>query len=130
MIELRLITTKDLEWARRIRNNNRQYFFDQEIITKKKMDKWFLEHTSKFFIIWVDKKRIGTISVNTKELGNVLILPEYRKKGIFTKVMQIVKSNYYVLYLHVKSDNLEAIKAYKKVGFVPTAVEMRYDSNI
>ena len=118
-LELKLITRTDLEWARKARNEYRQYFISQKTISSKQQQEWFARYNGSFFIIWVDKKRAGTISVSKdNEIGNVLILEPYQGKGIFKQVLKLIEKKFgQHLFLVVKSENKHAIKVYKKMGF-------------
>lgn len=118
-MELKLITKEDLEWARKARNAYRQYFTSQEIINRKQQEKWFTQHKGSFFIIWVDKKRAGTVSISEEnEIGNVLLLKQYEGKGVFKQVLKLIEALFgQHLFLEVKADNKHAIEVYKKLGF-------------
>lgn len=118
-MELKLITKADLEWARKVRNAYRQYFTSQEIINHKQQQEWFTQHKSSFFIIWIDNKRAGTVSVNEEnEIGNILLLKQYQHKGIFKQVLKSIEAVFgQHLSLEVKADNKHAIEVYKKLGF-------------
>jgi GNAT superfamily N-acetyltransferase len=118
-MELKLITKADLEWARKARNAYRKYFTSQEIISRKRQQEWFTKHNGQFFIIWVDKKRAGTISVSEKdEIGNVLLLKQYEHKGLFKQALKSIEAVFgQQLFLEVKVDNKHAIEIYKKLGF-------------
>ena len=118
-MELKLITKADLEWARKARNAYRQYFTSQEIISRKQQREWFTRHKDSFFIIWINKKRAGTVSISEKnEIGNVLLLKEYEGKGIFKQVLKLIEAAFSQhLFLDVKADNKHAIEVYKKLGF-------------
>jgi ribosomal protein S18 acetylase RimI-like enzyme len=126
VLKLKLITREDLEWARTSRNDNRQFFMHQKTITPKTQEYWFIGNRSQFFIVWLDGKRVGTISVNKEnEIGNVLILPEYRGKGLFKKVIKLIEKDFGKhLSLEVRVDNDDAIKVYEKLGFKLVAYKM------
>ena len=63
-------------------------------------------------------------------LGFMYVLPEYRGQGINKMVMEFL-SNWCKgqgvkdLYLDVYAQNASAIRAYEKVGFAPSLVEMK-----
>ena len=118
-MELKLITKADLEWARKARNAYRQYFTSQEIINPKQQKKWLTQHKERFFIIWINKKRAGTVSVSKEnEIGNILLLKHYQGKGIFKQVLRSIETVFgQHLFLEVKADNKHAIQVYKKFGF-------------
>ena len=60
------------------------------------------------------------------------VLPEYRGKGINSKIIYALQSwalskNIKELRLDVYFDNLQAIKAYKKIGFLNYLIQMRLE---
>jgi ribosomal protein S18 acetylase RimI-like enzyme len=126
-MELKLITKADLEWARKVRNRYRQYFNSQGIINSKQQREWFTKYKGSFFIIWVDKKRAGTVSVSKEEeIGNVLLLKRYESKGIFKQVLKSIEADFSQhLSLEVRVDNKHAIEVYKKLGFKIVSYKMR-----
>lgn len=112
MFKLIPITKKDIEWARKLRNTNRQYFINQRTITRKQQEEWF-KSVKNFFIIWVGNKRVGTISINDGEIGNVFIIEEYRGQGIFKKATELLGGT----RLEIRANNKHALRVYKKLGF-------------
>lgn len=63
-------------------------------------------------------------------LGFMYVKPDFRGKGVNAKVMEHLvswckKQDVTHLYLDVYADNDSAIKAYEKVGFTPSLVEMK-----
>src|SRR3990167_10459227 len=115
---LEKITKKDLEFARKLRNKNRKYFLDQRYIVRAVHVQWFKKLNYPFYIIWVNKERVGTIGLKpynnkSNEITNVLIDEKYRHQGILAEVLRKFK---HVDYLEVRVDNEQAIEAYKKLG--------------
>lgn len=129
MITLKEITIDDLEFARKLRNNNRQYFFNSKEIDEETHLDWFnkvqLDNHFWFFIIWLDKERIGTISVKEEfegtEIGNVIIDKKYREKGYLKQVIEEINKLLDKLdkpfYVKVIPSNTIAIVAYEAIGF-------------
>lgn len=123
-IILRPITKGDLEWARILRNTNREFFFDSRIVSQSMQEAWFLTLSYPFFVIEYNGKRAGTIAVrkvqNGHEVHNVLIDIKFRKKGIFKYAMELLEKSYATpLYVDVFSKNTNAIRAYRRLGFSP-----------
>lgn len=63
-------------------------------------------------------------------LGFMYVTPEYRGQGLNAKIMDELTSwcrnrGILTLYLDVYAENEAAIKAYEKVGFKPSMVEMK-----
>jgi RimJ/RimL family protein N-acetyltransferase len=124
---LRKITKEDLPFARKLRNDNKEYFFDPFKIDKQTHLAWFtasqLDPDFEFYIIWEGKKRVGTISAHATmelvEIGNIIIDKKYRKKGYFAKALEEILGLYSdkLAFLKVIPSNKTAIKAYKALGF-------------
>ena len=119
MIHLKQITEDDLEFARRLRNSNRQYFFNTRYVTRKEHLAWFKSTKkglyARFYIIWDDKKRVGTISIKRNEIGNVLIEEKSRGKGFLRKVLGKIQVKN--VCVKVRPDNEVGIAIYKALGF-------------
>ncbi|KAL9233900.1 hypothetical protein vseg_008835 [Gypsophila vaccaria] len=80
----------------------------------------------------VEKKDTGAVSVYIMTLG---VLAPYRGLGIGTKLLNHVielcsKQNISELYLHVQTNNEDAINFYKKFGFEITDTIKNYYTNI
>ncbi|KAK9682612.1 hypothetical protein RND81_10G085400 [Saponaria officinalis] len=80
----------------------------------------------------VEKKDSGAVSVYIMTLG---VLAPYRGLGIGTKLLNHVldlcsKQNISELYLHVQTNNDDAINFYKKFGFEITDTIKNYYTNI
>lgn len=65
-------------------------------------------------------------------LGFMYVLPECRGKGINKKIIDMLKTwvalqNVTELRLEVYYDNISAIKAYEKIGFLKHMVQMRFN---
>lgn len=134
-LRLRLITEDDLDWVRKLRNDNQAYFFTQKNITRKQHQQWYkslVVDSPDFFVIWWGDNRVGTISVIYNQdkkittISNVLIEEGYRHRGILKEALEILKKEYGKnMELEVKSDNINAIKTYKRLGFKPFGIRMR-----
>ncbi|XP_074286409.1 uncharacterized protein LOC141611706 [Silene latifolia] len=80
----------------------------------------------------VEKKETGAVCIYIMTLG---VLAPYRGLGIGTKLLNHVidlcsKQNISEIYLHVQTNNDEAISFYKKFGFEITDTIKNYYSNI
>ncbi|WP_349314149.1 GNAT family N-acetyltransferase [Chitinophaga sp. MM2321] len=67
-------------------------------------------------------------------LGFMYVRPDYRGKGVNGKIVAALKEWSYLqgiteMRLDVYSDNETALRAYRKMGFVPNLVEMKMDLN-
>lgn len=129
-ITLRKITFNDLEWLRKLRNKNREFFFDNRMISKNQQEQWYKKLTYPFFVIEYKKVSVGTIGIkkifNQWEIHNVIVDQKYRRKGIFTKVLKLLENKYgKPLVVNVRIDNTYAIAVYKKLGFRIIAYRMK-----
>lgn len=129
-ITLRKISFNDLEWSRKLRNKNREFFFDKRLISKRQQKQWYDKLTYPLFVIKYKEISVGTIGIkktsNKCEIHNVIIDEKYRKKGIFTKVLKLLENKYGKnLFVDVRKDNAYAIGVYKKLGFRIISYHMR-----
>ena len=120
-VTLKKITKEDLDFARKLRNKNRKFFFDSSYVYKERHLKWFRNLLYDFYIIWLGEERIGTVGVKYYQLHNVIIDEKYRHRGILKKLLKDLDVN----SLEVLATNTQAIRAYKKLGFKPTILEMQ-----
>lgn len=143
-MELKVITEKDLEFVRNLRNSYRQWFFNNEIVTPEAQLDWYNNHQTNylgFYIIW-DSERIGTLSVRDCpfnpdwpidcpdgkliEIGNLMIDPNLARQGVMamaiTQLME--KSCNYIAF--VKNNNYKSANLFRKLGFK----EILYDNAI
>lgn len=107
----------------------RERFLRTQKVTLQDTITWLKEKSDSvvMYIVSIKEQRIGTISFNTetREIGQVALLPEYHHQGIFGEMIEILKKIHNLpFFLHVKVDNEEAIHAYTKVGFVITKLWM------
>ena len=130
MITLKEITLDDLEFARKLRNKFKNCFFNQKEIDEETHLDWFnkiqTNNRFRFFIIWLDKERIGTISLTDlekdSEIGNVIIDKKYQGKGYLRqaidKLLEKFKNDYrQTFFVKVIPSNQNAILAYQALGF-------------
>lgn len=129
---IKKIRVKDLEFARRLRNKNREHFFNKKKISKLDQLVWFTDlqlcKEYDFYIIYdnnFDPRRVGTISAHLSkssmklEVGNIIIDKKYRKKGYFREALASLLELYpqCKAFLKVIPSNKIAIKAYEAIGF-------------
>ncbi len=133
-IRLRSLVRKDLEFARRLRNENRQYFFDNTYISRQDQIKWFENYQNKtddyMFILEDRRIRVGMGAIynidykqKTAEIGRFAIDASFRERGygklLFEKIERISRVELGVekLNLEVFEDNLRAFRLYESAGF-------------
>jgi len=90
------------------------------------------KNKGQYFVAYDDKTIIGSLLITNEWsdwrnawvwwIQSVYVLPEYRRKGIFSSMYQYIKSKVEQdehiagLRLYVEKDNLKAISTYKKIG--------------
>lgn len=135
MIGLKPLRGEEIQRIRKWRNENREYFIDQEYISKKAQERWFKSYkkqgTKIVFVIYAYDRPIGTVSVDNKpneygdiEIGNVLIGEKADRghglmQGTFKQLSSIYTGKKF--YLRVLRNNLKAISSYLKFGFKQVA---------
>ena len=80
----------------------------------------------------IEESKIFHKHPNYAYLGFMYVRPEYRGKGINSKIIYALQSwslskNINELRLEVYYDNLQAIKAYSKIGFLNYLIQMRLE---
>ncbi|RYL95733.1 GNAT family N-acetyltransferase [Sporolactobacillus sp. THM7-4] len=78
-------------------------------------------HPDGDFIITLDKKDIGFLSLqfnsNNIHVRHIEILPQYKHKGIGTKIFDSLKEKELPITLEVTKNNIPAYLFYRKLGF-------------
>lgn len=130
-LELRPITRNDLEFARQIRNANRQSFVDNREISPEQQLEWFESLANRacvdFRIVWFDGVRVGTMSVTihpdgSREIGNGTLLTEYRGRGIGTAAEAYFVDPTVRCWGTYLEDNLIAATVMLRAGFIPIPI--------
>lgn len=95
-----------------------------EDFQKKYFDDFILHERENIKIIMANKKVAGftngkKLDSGEYEIGNICIVPEFRGKGIGTKLLSdlILMSDCESISLRVFKDNIRAKKLYEKLGF-------------
>jgi len=114
-MEIRNAEIKDKEWIRKLSNICLKYMVRNKPIGKIEHKFWFNKNMkyikvigNKFGIYWILK---GYITIR--------LFPEYRNKGIGTKILKTLKGKSIIFI-----DNFRSIKAHKKAGFKITGYLM------
>lgn len=123
---------------RKITDNDRKIIYqilEKEFNTIYKEDNSF----SNWYIYELDHQIIGFINYDSiyeqAELEYIYVLPEYRNKGIATKLLEkmiddLQSKNIKSITLEVRCNNDEAIKFYEKNGFKTVTIRKNYYGNI
>lgn len=131
--QLQSLSRNNLEFVRKIRNENRHFFLDSGYITKNAQHKWYqryLESKSDYMFILLNKKeKIGTGAIyninfekKEAEIGRFIISAFYRNRGygkILLKKIEYVanKLNLKKLYLEFLKENDIGANLYRKYGY-------------
>ena len=62
-------------------------------------------------------------------IGGVGVLPQYRKRGLGTRLMQAVLAEHISLWLHVRAGNPAAIAMYRRLGMCELQRLIKFYSN-
>jgi len=122
---------------REINSNDRIIIYD---ILNKEFDTIYKEDSpfTKWIIYEEHNTIIGFINYDSiydhSELEYIYVIPEYRKKGIATMLLNkmidnLDKDNIKNISLEVKDNNEKAIKFYEKNGFKKVTIRKNYYKN-
>ena len=117
MINLKPLTKNDLQFLLEIRNDDstRFYLEDDSIFTLNECEKWFDSLTSPWYIIEINKNKVGYIRTHKDEVG-CDIHPKFRRKGYAKMAYEIYLKDKKYATLKVFKDNF-ALNLYKSLGF-------------
>lgn len=133
-LKLNPLEKRDLEFIRRLRNENRQHFLDSNYISKQDQQRWYksylLSNDDQMFILENKGIPIGcgalyNIDIDKKkaEVGRFVIDECRRGKGYggilisLIEEMALLKFEIKELYLEVLTANIPAISLYKRMGY-------------
>ena len=133
-IHLRPLEEKDLEFLRRLRNENSQYFLDSSYVSKQAQHKWFNRYyrkTNDYMFILEDRgKNIGAGAIynidlvnKTAEIGRFTVDKQLqgRRYGklMLNKILLVAKNELRLseLKLEAYKDNKRAVELYRDAGF-------------
>lgn len=142
---LKEIEYNDLENLRLLRNEYRQYFINQDLISSEQQRKWYekyLKTNDIVFSVFFEEEWSGCVSLYNKQDDNSFVefgrfmLKNKTHKGLGKYVANLAcqyafaQLNVQSIILEVFVDNLKAINVYKKVGFKESAIKSTYDKEI
>jgi len=133
-LSVRLLENKDLEFIRRLRNENRQHFLDSNYISKQDQQRWYksylLRTDDQMFVLEENGVSVGcgalyNIDIDKKkaEVGRFVIDVSHRGKGYggilirLIEEMALSKFEIKELYLEALAANIPAISLYKRMGY-------------
>jgi RimJ/RimL family protein N-acetyltransferase len=100
-IALRIIENEDIEFIRKWRNENREFFFYKKIINPKQQLEWFkgyIDNDSEYiFIVEYEELKVGCIGYrflneNIDVYNVILGDKKFRGKGIMSKALRLICS--------------------------------------
>ena len=141
MLKLRLADCDDEEFLLKIRNDNKEFFFNDKTIDPKEHRRWFNKELKKnysfIYIIEEKGKAIGTISVDNikdgkAELSRFVVWEAYRNcgygKATLDKFKKICRGfGVKLLYLYTGEKNINAQVFYARNGF---SIENYYGNKV
>lgn len=132
-MKIKKLKQEYLEPLRKLRNSNREWFFNKDFVTPEKQQEWYesISRTKKirFYIIEIENQVVGSLSLTKTregvEIGNILLDDTFRGQGIMTKVIQkLIKNKKNKFYARILLENLNSQNLFKRCGFVKTAYVM------
>lgn len=130
-LELKPITQDDIEFARVMRNLNRDSFIDSREVSPEQQEVWFAALQQKphidFRIVWLEGVRVGTMSVTThpdgsREIGNGTVHDDYRGRGIATAAETALSDPNVRCWGTYFDDNPAAAIVMRRSGFEPIPI--------
>ena len=128
---IRPFEARDLPRILRIENSS----FGKEAWPAELFQEYALE-SPKLFLVATAGRRLAGYSIacvrrQTAELASIAVLPEYRGRGVATKLLRttlrkVRRQGATAMWLMVRSDNEPAIRLYRTFGFVRTATVRGY----
>lgn len=97
----------------------RRNSFITRVITREEHEVWLPKHLSELQIIEVDGKAAGVLRMSPNGEVSVTIAPEFRHKGIASKVLKDCVN----CHANIKPSNAFSIKAFLNAGFSLTRRE-------
>ena len=129
-MRLRPLSRTDLDTVRRLRNANRQWFFDSREVSAADQAKWFdglSDRPVEFFVIEDDDRVVGTISLSARgdevEVGNLILDPAARGRGLMRQAVSLLSSKPGVYFAEVKSDNESSLRVFRACGFEESSAD-------
>ncbi len=113
--------------------------FPEVFMGKPIKNDFFNNPFTRYYVYLIDGSIVGfinyTLIYDRMEIININVLSKFRRKGIATKLMEIVIDNGMVhkvsnITLEVRKDNEPAISLYRKYGFNDVAVRKNYYGNV
>jgi len=133
-LRLRPIWFGDLEFVRRIRNDNRRKFLDDAYVSWPDQRRWFENYKKKtddyMFVLVDNGRKVGAgaiynidLAKKSAEVGRFVIDNQFQGKGYGKKLMNKIERAAFIelgltkICLEVIADNKSALKLYERAGF-------------
>lgn len=129
-MRLRLLARSDLETVRRLRNANREWFFDEREVSEAEQAAWFDSLSSRpvdFYVIEDARQIVGTISLTRRdteiEIGNLLLDPTARRRGLMRRAVSQLIATPGCYVARVKPGNDRSLRVFRIAGFAERALD-------
>jgi len=148
-VKLETIGPGDLELIRNWKNENRQAFFYDKVISSQEQEKWYESYIDRnddfIMLIKLNFEKIGCIGFRlidgAVDIYNVILgRKEYGGRGVMSRASQVLYSYIIDNYskevtLKVLEKNMQAISWYKKNGFFEAGrtenyIDLKLDINL
>src|SRR3990167_820463 len=131
VIEIRTLEADDLSFLNSVRNECRRFLHDDSKFTLEETREWFKTVYGNYYILEMNKQRIGYFRTNPQANRTIQIgadlHKDFRGKGYAKKAYrkffgQLKKKGYDKCTLEVLASNLVAYNLYIKLGFCSVRV--------
>ena len=140
-MELTLINKNDIDFVVEALSDPEFYEMargpEVKLVTHDSIEQEINSVPGAWWIMWEDGKRIGWVRFTPKnvwvaEFGQVIVDPEYRRKGIGSDVLRLILNSVGVVFKIIisttTSKNVAAINHLTKMGFEPVEIRPITDS--
>lgn len=134
-LSFEILGRRHLQWLTNLRNQNREWFFDDTEATLLSTETWFLQSCNRGDLNLVIRDpdsddMVGFISLyamtpgGCASIGHMMVDDKFKHQGYMEKAMckvfDLARSYFRLCYLvlEVKKENIPARQLYSKLGFV------------
>jgi RimJ/RimL family protein N-acetyltransferase len=123
-MQLRPLASGDLDTIRRLRNANREWFFDNREVSAAQQATWFENlggRGAAFYVIEDQGEVVGTISLTTRdggiEIGNLILDEAARGRGLMRRAVADLTTTPGDYFADVKIANERSANVFRAAGF-------------
>ncbi len=124
-VRLRQIVEADLDIVSALRNESREWFFDNRVVSREGLRHWLRTIANRpidFFVLDEGGRAIGTISVTTsadgQEIGHLLLDPAWRGRGLMHAAVAQLTTEPGRYFARVKPGNTASERVFLHSGFI------------